>query len=208
MQFGSGIIEATANKILLLDPSFEQRSQPLRGKRLVVKLAEIKRPICVIVSQGGICISNTDEAPDCEIITSIATLREMQDPSQITRLIKQEQLDINGDIHIAQGFSQLIKDTHIDWEEQLSQYVGDALAHKIARMIKHSHTAINNKLADSNQIATEALQDELQVAPHPIEVKQFNDGVTQIRKHTDALAVRLERLHASLNHLLSSSNQH
>ena len=51
--------------------------------------------------------------------------------SKITQLIKQDKLELTGDIQLAQKFSQLLVDSKPDIEEWLSKVVGDALAHTL-----------------------------------------------------------------------------
>ena len=118
----------------------------------------------------------------------------MQDPSQITHLIKQDKLSLEGDIHVAQGFSNLVKQLNIDWEEQLSRYTGDVVAHSVFSFGKNAMAKAKEK-ADAllNTLAEGALE-EKKLAAHPIAVMDFCDQVQELRADTDRLEARLNAM--------------
>lgn len=121
--------EALANHLLGLDGASSARLQKVAGKRLRVTLTELGKPLTLQASEQGVLLSWVDaDSVDCHIITRLAVLPELQDSANITRLIKADALDIEGDPMLAQQFSQLFVALDIDWEEQMSQRIGDVSA--------------------------------------------------------------------------------
>ncbi|MFT5161766.1 MAG: ubiquinone biosynthesis protein UbiJ [Alteromonadaceae bacterium] len=194
-QLITSMLEAAVNKLYKLDPTFAQRSSPLVGKRLLVEVAEAKVPLTFVVGLDRFnVLSRKSEENDCAIKTSLAALKELNDPNQITRLIKDGQLSLTGDLHVAQQFSQLLKETDIDWEEHLSEYLGDGLAHKVASRFRHFGQLLASKNQDFDRIITEFSQDEINVAPHPVAVVDHRQKVNQTRAKVDKLAARIAKM--------------
>jgi ubiquinone biosynthesis protein UbiJ len=198
-QLITSMLEVAVNKLSTLDPTFTQRSTPLVGKRLLVVVDEAKVPLIFVVGETRINVLSgkreaADDNNDCAIKTSLAALKELKDPNQITRLIKQEELSLSGDLQVAQQFSQLLKETDIDWEEHLSEYIGDGLAHKVVSRFRHFSTIFDSKNQEFSRIITEFAQDEARLTPHPVEVKAFHSKISQTRAEADRLAARVASL--------------
>ena len=138
-QLFSSALEVPLNTLLSLDDQSTKRLQPLQGKRLTVVLKELPWPLTLAFSERiDILMDQENQDADCIISMQLSTLSELQDSSQITRLIQQGKLDLQGDIQIAQHFSSLIKELDIDWEEHLSHYVGDVAAYQMAAWVKQA----------------------------------------------------------------------
>lgn len=194
-QLITATLEAAINKLSSLDPTFNERSQKLLGRRLMVEIEELKVPLTFVVTEQKInVLSGKNEPADCSIKTSFAALKELKDPNQITKLIKEGQLQLEGDLHLAQQVSELAKQTNIDWEEHMSQYLGDGLAHKVVSRFKNFGQVLAEKNRDFADIFTELAQDEVKVTPHPEEVQQFSDKVSQTRSKVDKLAARVQEM--------------
>jgi ubiquinone biosynthesis protein UbiJ len=194
-QLITSTLEAAINKLADLDPTFQSRCKPLLSKRLMVEIKEVKVPLTFIVTEHRITVlSSKDEENNCAIKTSLAALKELKDPNQITRLIKEDQLTLTGDLSVAQQVSQLVKETKIDWEEHLSEYLGDSLAHKVATRFKHFGQLLEQKNQDFERIITEFAQDEVKVAPHPAQARDFSQKVNQTRAKVDQLAAKVAKM--------------
>ena len=119
-------------------------------------------------------LNQHNEKVDCVIATDLATLQKLNDPSLLTRLIKQDKLQIEGDLQVAQQFSFLLQQLNPDWEQQLSGWLGDALAHKVATAIKQLQLYIQTQLQQLEQASVELAQDELALSPTQAEMNQFS----------------------------------
>ncbi len=78
-------------------------------------LSELNFPISFTVTSNKVIVSGLTERADCTINTSIKTLQALQAEQPLTELIKQNKLDLTGDIKIAQQFIQLAENLNIDW---------------------------------------------------------------------------------------------
>ncbi len=97
---------------------------------------------------------------------------------------------IAGNIHVAQLLQQSFDNLDIDWEEEISKYTGDVIAHQGMRILKNIHaTEIPNMLQ-------EYIQEEIKLLPTKVEVADFLTEIDHMRNRVERLQRRIEQ-HAS-----------
>ncbi|MDO6692336.1 SCP2 sterol-binding domain-containing protein [Aliiglaciecola sp. 3_MG-2023] len=196
-QLVSSGIERIINQLLKLDASSVLLLQKLSNKQLSVDIHELPWIFKFSFSdQVDVLTVMPDEEllSDCHLALSLSTLQKLKDTSQITRLIQNGELVLEGDVAIAQQFSQLITELDIDWEELLSKYTGDLLAHNTFRLGKK---LIHSAKAKANRLATtlgDAAIEEKRIAAPAILVVDFCDQVNELRSATDRLSAKISRL--------------
>lgn len=180
--------EAFANHLLSLDEASPARLQKLADKRLRVTLTELGKPFTLQVMSEALVLSWVDnEAVDCHIITRLAVLPELRDTANITRLIKADALDIEGDPMLAQQFAQLFVALDIDWQEQLSARIGDVPAHFVAQTYARSRQWLEQAMADQQAWVRDVLVEEKQILVSQTEFRGFVDELQQLRARLDKL---------------------
>lgn len=197
-QLVCALLEEAANAILALDENTQVRLLPLAGKQLRIELAELPWPLLLCFSDK-IQMLSPDPAShaasaDCTIGLSLATLPALQDNSQLTALIQQQQLRLDGDLHVAQHFSQLAGGLQIDWEEHLSQYLGDAPAHWLMRLFTQAKTSASYHLQTAQRTLADAALEEKNIAAHPLAVQQFSQQVNQLRNDVERIESRIRQM--------------
>ncbi len=189
-----GLLESGVNKLHRLDSSAQQRRKQLDGLIIGVTLKEINKPLYFVISTQQIDIlAKYEGQPDCFIRLNISALKELQNNHQLTRLIKTEQLEVDGDIQIVQHFGQLLTEMNIDWEEQLSAKIGDVLAHKFCYRLKHCRKSAVKQIQKIEKHSAEYITEELKLAPGPLEVMYFCEQVNDLQKQIQALEKRIEQ---------------
>jgi len=206
-QLLSAGLELGINQLLKLDPQSQLKLKKLAGKQLKVTIVELPWPlrfsfshqVDVLAEQN---IDNTqpndhaqkNHAADCEIELALETLPELQDSSKISQLIQQNKLLLDGDIHVAQGFSALIKELDIDWEEQLSHYTGDVLAHQTFASMKSVFLSAQQNMQQFSAGLSERLMQEQGLTIPATQVEEFCQQVNGLRSATQRLDARLKLL--------------
>ncbi|WP_241967885.1 ubiquinone biosynthesis accessory factor UbiJ [Pseudidiomarina homiensis] len=186
------LLELAAQQLLALDPASADRLTKLAGKRLRVTLREVGKPLTVTVTESSVLFSWIDTAEvDCHIMTELAVLPELRDSANITRLIKADKLDIDGDPMLAQQLSKLFTELAIDWPEQLSQRIGDVPAQLLVTAFQRSRSRFKQWRADSQQWVQDALIEEKQVLPARAQFLQFQADVQALRARIDKLERQL-----------------
>jgi ubiquinone biosynthesis protein UbiJ len=188
------LLELTAQQLLALDPESEKRLAKLAGTRLRVTLKEIGKPLTVTVTDTSVLLSWIDaEQVDCHILTEIAVVPELRDSANITRLIKADKLDIDGDPMLAQQLSKLFTDLDIDWPEQLSQRIGDVPAQLVVTAFRRGRERLQRWRGDGQQWVRDALIEEKQVLPAREQFQAFQQQVQSLRAQIDKLERQLRK---------------
>jgi len=171
----------------------------LEQKTLTVALSELNFPISLSVNNGNVLVSGLVERADCTIKTSLKTLQKLKAEQQLTELIKQDKLDLSGDIKVAQQFASLAENLNIDWQSELASHIGDVPTHKLVQLGK--------KVADKLQFATKQIKaDASEYIVHEKrlvvtrgQIEQFNQQVSQISNQVDEIATRITNLSKQQN---------
>ncbi len=192
------IAEPLLNKALRYDHYAGKKIADLEGKSLSVVLTDISVSINVGVYNGVVRLSNNIDVFDCYVKTELSQLKKLADAAQITSMIKQDLLEIEGELRVAQQFSALFMDNDIDWEEWLSRYLGDALTHRLVSKSKKITNDSRRKLNDLEYTVHSALVDELKVVPANIEISQFSNHVDQVAARTEMALSNLNKIKAML----------
>ncbi|MDG1815251.1 MAG: SCP2 sterol-binding domain-containing protein [Glaciecola sp.] len=205
-QFISGIAEFGANEVLQLDDEHQTYLQPLSGKSLALTLLPIEQTIQLQFTDSRIDIilptesdrglnSDTDLdndlKSDCHLTIQLSAIAQLRDSNQLTTLIKQDKLDIKGDLSVAQHLSALVNGLDLDLTEILTNKIGDVPAHTI---MGTASSVINYaKYVKQHLDITlgEALIEEKQLVASPLALANFSDEVTDTRYWCDRLAARL-----------------
>ncbi|WP_413113024.1 SCP2 domain-containing protein [Thaumasiovibrio sp. DFM-14] len=166
----------------------------LRGRVLQITLNELSLTLTFVFSQQIDVLGEYEGEPDCHLLLDLAVLPQLQQQARITQLIKQGQLDVHGDLALAQQFAELLQLLKPDWEEWLSQYSGDVLAHLLVSGGQRRVQALKRWHGEQQRHIAEVITEEWRLAPGPLEVMHFCDQVDDLRSALAQLEVRLERL--------------
>lgn len=196
-------IELAMNQLLKLDENSQQRLKKLSGKSLQVTIKELPWPLLFSFSEQidvrAVMPSDKDIEPttgtvDCLIELNLETLPKLRDSSQLTQLIQQKQLNLIGDIYVAQTFSALLKELDIDWEEQLSGYTGDIVAHQTFASMRTLFDKAKTQIEQGAIELGERLTQSDSIAVKPSEMFEFSKNVSDLRSDTERLSARLSIL--------------
>ena len=194
-QFLVAIIEQAVNQVFRLDTSLHHSLQPTKHKTLLIEVRDWQQAFSLTYTGTQLFIFSSDERQaDCIISTDLATLQQLSLANKITQLIRENKLDLDGDLHLAQTYSGAFSKINIDWEEHLSDYLGDAASHKLFRLITQTQQQASTSLKKCQSTLTALMQDELKVAIHPIELSQFKEQNRALKAQCAQLELRIDHL--------------
>lgn len=187
------LFEKLANALLKKDVQSSEKLRRLAGKRIRLKLKELPFTTTVSVDEAGVYISTADtDSVDCCISTELGALPELQDTANLTRLIKADQLDIEGDPMLAQQLVGLFKSLDVDWEAELANTVGDAPAHWLMMLWHKSRSHVEQRLEEGKRWLKGVVTDEKQLLPTREEFNEFKDNMQQLRAKVERLQRQCE----------------
>ncbi len=166
----TAVIETTLNTLINDDPELGRRLSRLKGQAIQVHLKEVNKTLTFIFSQQIDVLANYEGEPDCYLSLNLSVLPELRDQSNITKLIKQDKLVLEGDIQLAQKFSQLMTDCKPDVEEWLSRLTGDVVAHTLVQGANNVGQFVQSRFAKHQSHLAQVITEEWKLAPPPLEI--------------------------------------
>ena len=194
----TAVIETSLNTLVNDDPDLVRRLSRLKGQIIQVNLKELNKTLTFVFSQQIDVLADYEGQPDCYLSLNLSVLPELREQSNITKLIKQDKLVLEGDIQLAQKFAQLMTDCKPDLEEWLSRVTGDVVAHTLVQGAKNVGGIVASQANKHQNHFAQVLTEEWKIAPAPLEVAHFCDQVDDVK----SAAARLE---AKLNALLEKA---
>lgn len=196
----SNVIVSGVNRYISADPERANELSQINGKTIKLYLKELNQNIILKINDLSVVeLEETADETDVEIIVSLKVLSDFMLGVDKESMLKNGDLEIKGDAHVASVFQHTMKSIEIDWEDILSDYTGDAIAHHLGAGIRELH-ALRARMKENFRLdARDFLQDNLQVAVTKEEVDEFMRDV-------DTMRAQVERLEARLNRLQSADN--
>lgn len=188
--------EKLINTALAYDPATRIALSALAPKVLAIHLTSPKVAIYVIPQDDGLRIAERYEG---EITThlsgNISALLLLTTSRNIN--LKDSGVQVMGSTHFLSDLQQILHQVDLDWEELLTQLLGDILGHQSAEFIRTKLSWTKDRSASAMRLASEFLTQELNVLPSKAEIKFFNTQVDDIRLDVDRLEARLEGIFRS-----------
>jgi ubiquinone biosynthesis accessory factor UbiJ len=195
----SSLIESSLNAWLKQSKQQQEVPPSLVDKQFSIELSDLKLKLSFAINQAGeISVLNNDEATNCKVIADLSTLKKLDDSSQIPRLLKSGELDLIGDIHIAQHFADWFKQSLSHWQDVLASLVGDIACYKISHTGEQIKQSINVHLKTQTKVLRNMIFDDKRLSPHPIEFEDFSKKVNSLRQDSERLEARMTRLDKQL----------
>ena len=104
------------------------------------------------------------------------------------------EIEMTGDMELAQEISYLARNLEWDFEEDLSKAVGDIAAHRIAGGVRAVRDWSRDAALRMGQGAAEYWTEESQAVASRVKVEDFVAGVSSLRDAIERLEKRIERL--------------
>lgn len=203
----SGLVESILNRYLQLDDDAELLLAPVQGKVIGICLEPFQQILYLCPAKDRIQV--LDEYPDGADVTiygSLPALGVMGLQDFSLQSVFNGDVRIEGDIRTGHKFQAIFQNLDIDWEEHLSHWTGDVIAHQIGNLTRFgrqwAHQAVDTLILNSQ----EYLQEEIRELPAVPEAEIFFNRVDHLRADFDRLQARIDRLETRLTGILSDDH--
>lgn len=133
-KFQTVILEKTLNHLLT---AHQMDISALEGKTIHFSLQDLPMDVGFICTNARIFVSsNTNKTPDVDIKLQLESFLALLRGQDLTDLLKQDKIVIHGDVKMAQLLVDLFQQVSFDFEEVLSKYTGDIVAHQVGKSVK------------------------------------------------------------------------
>jgi len=187
------LIVSSFNRYLDCDPERAQALENINDKILSITIKEANFTLIMQVQNARFFEADLSQQIDASIIVSMHVLFGKMGGQDQNQLLKDGIIEIQGDSHVASVFNKVMNEIEIDWQDVISKYTGDIVAHQIATGAK-SVASVLRRLGDNLRLdVRDYLQDDLQIAVTESEVEHFVEQVDDLRARTDRLEARLNK---------------
>lgn len=197
----SSALETILNQGLKRNLNNNDGLHNLVNKQLLILLTELSFPLAISVTkineQYKLLVTSpsaNENCADCTISTSVKSLWQLKKTQQLTELIKQDQLNIDGDIKIAQQFVGIFEAIDIDWQSELAKQIGDIPTYQLTQLVDKVKTKVGFAASQIPADASEWLIHEKKLVVPNSELLQFHQAVKETEIATEALAVKIKQL--------------
>ena len=131
---------------------------------------------------------------DCTVITRVSVLPQLRNRQQLTALIRNNDLEVQGDLQVVQNLVSLADLAEFDPAELLAPYTGDIAAEGVSKLLRGGAKFLQHGLARQQRYVAETLTEEWRLAPGALEVAWFAEETAAVERELAALTKRLEKL--------------
>ena len=188
------LLSNAINAYLRLDPESDKRMKHLQGKVITIEIMPFHLLFQLSCLHHGVSVTQGEQHPsDAKITGTLMQLFGMALAKKGRQNRLKEGPRFEGDISLGQDILALFDECHIDWEEALSQYIGDIPAHHGMRLLKKVGAALQNINTSFTDSVQEYLHEEVTWFPSREMMNDFLSDVDQLRHDVDRLEVKMIR---------------
>ena len=193
-------VESGVNRILRLDSTALARMRPLTGKVIAVECASPALHLFILPSDEGLLLAAQWAADaDCTLRAPASSLLHLALCKDKTAVLHGPQVDLEGDSHVLMELATILQDLELDWEFELSRWIGPVATALIAGHVRSRANWYQHGFASLNQNLAEYLSEEARTLVGEREAQARFDELDQLKLDLDRLEARVERLSRSLN---------
>jgi len=207
-------IESAINAWLKLDGESLPRFAELEGKIIRLHITGLELNLYFMPSTSGIQVmgnypltvdnseyddSETTTKVDATIHGSPMALIQLSTAKNTGATLLESDVEIDGELRVAEKFSEILREVDIDWEELLSKLVGDLFAYRTGEAVRSATGWLKDSTEAMRLNAGEYISEESGLSPADAEVNEFMEGVDQVRMTIDRLEARIKFLQNDKN---------
>lgn len=193
-------IETAINAWLKVDRETLPRFAELNGKIIRLHITGLDLNLYFLPSKSGIQVlgnyPNEEDGGivDATIHGSPMALIKLGTSSNAGETMLKNDVEIDGDMHVAETFSAILNEVDIDWEELLSKLVGDIVAHQAGQVARGASSWFKETFEAMKLNTGEYISEESKLSPADAEIQQYMNEVDDIRMGVDRVASRINNL--------------
>lgn len=193
-------LEKLINKALALDEETLYSLGQLSGKVIAFEFINTNLTLFLFPSKQGLTIhTNYEEKPNVWIKGTPGNFVMMMASSKKGAVSLPADMQVIGDIGLAQQFQKIMQSIEIDLEEPLSKWVGDTAAYQIGKFFRSTRRFAFNTTKILAGDLSEYLRFEIEMLPDDLLVEEFCQDVDRLREDVDRLTQRVNKLQTQLN---------
>jgi ubiquinone biosynthesis protein UbiJ len=197
MQLSTSIlasIETSLNAWLKLDGNTLPKFNNMQGKIICLHVSGLELKLYFLPDQNDIAVmGNYAGEPDTTIKGAPMTLMRLGTSSNSGKTLLDSDASIEGDTHLGAEFSRILSEVDIDWEDILSNFVGDIAADHAGQAAFNSKEWLKEIQQNMQSNTSKYLIEETQLTPAEEELSHYMDQVDELRMSVDRLEAKVNQ---------------
>lgn len=190
--------EALVQRVLRYDPASRLALSKLEGQVLALQFTQPEWTVYLLPGEAGLSFSSHWEGDIQSRLTGpLKNFIGLARGEQTSLAGSGVQLE--GSTHLVQSLQRIMGQLDIDWEEALSEVLGDVLGHQSAELLRSGGRWLKARDTQARRLIGEFITQEAGLVPGRAELDSFY-------REVDDLALRLERTEARVEHLRTLLN--
>lgn len=192
-------LEKLVNTVLGMANDTDHLLAPLSGKVVKIHIDPPDFDIVMGFSEQGIQIQENYTADaDVELRGSPVAFGMMSFNGRPTRALFSGKVSMQGDSQVGHHFQQLFESLNINWQQQLSRFIGTQATQRVADFIGQGKQWFSETGNAMQEDVSEYMQEESKLLPAQAEADMLFDDVDQLRADFDRLEARVKRLQSQI----------
>jgi ubiquinone biosynthesis accessory factor UbiJ len=187
-------IERLINKALSLDEETLHSLGKLESKVIAFEFVNTSLTVFLSPSKNGLAMHTAyEQKPDVLIKGTPSNFIKMIASSKKNNASFPADMQIIGDVSLAQQFQGIMQNIEIDLEEPLSKWVGDTMAYQVGKFVRGSRRFVENTGRTLAIDISEYLRFEINMLPDDLLVEEFSKEVDLLRDDVDRFEQRVNK---------------
>lgn len=187
-------VEKIVNHALQENPTLRKKLRDIENKSVLVRCDDFNFSVCILIQQEKIYFRTTDDKTICDATLS-GTLSHfifLMIKGVNTATLTRYPIEMRGNIHSVDLLRDVIMQLQIDWEEKLSHYVGDVIAHRVCALAQNACDASSRAAENLKMQMQEYVHFELKALPTRKQLEVFYSDVDKLRDDVERLFARYQ----------------
>lgn len=199
--------EAIIHSALRYDPGTRLALAALAPHVLAIKFTAPDCTLYLVPSEQGLDLRGHYEGDiTTQLQGSVAAMITLLKSDRVN--LKDSGVQIIGSTHFIAELQQILKQVDIDWEEILTQVLGDVVGHQGAEILRAKISWSADRAHNIQRLTSEFLTQELRALPSKPELQYFYQQVDDVRLDVDRAEARLQQLFARLQQKAAPQESH
>lgn len=185
--------EAAIERALRYDPASRRALSQLAGKVLALQFTQPELTVYVLPDEQGLTLAGQWEGDvDTRLTGKLWDFVRMARGEQTSLAGTGVQLE--GSTALVQELQRIARQLDIDWEEALSEVLGDVAGHQGAEWLRTGGNWLQAREAQARRLASEFITEEARLLPSRPELEDFYRAVDDLQMAVDRAEARLRLL--------------
>jgi len=191
-------IETVINTALRYDPSSRQKLSQIDEVLAVTVTSSPKLSLYLRGHEEGVAVLYYCETPVSAHLqgSALALLTLFKQPTNLAG----SGVTLIGSTTLLQQWQHILHKLDIDWEDAISQSIGDIAGPLMASGIRKS-------AQEQPRLMTEYLQEELKLTPSPPEAEHFYQAIGHLKLDVDRVSARIKKIRQTWHQYTASTSK-